>query len=161
MEMLSTLDTLKAQLVGIVFQGEEVAVDIEAFIKVSGIKEQKAKLDMLISDLEASQETVKENLKVAAFDKSKAMAPVMKGVGDAITGALPEGTGVFEITEDKKVVIGWKINGKTKQYKGLSGGEEKAYNSALLNALGCEIIYQESAEMDDERTIATMRWKHE
>jgi hypothetical protein len=151
-----TIQIMKDQLEGLEAQGAAIAKDIEKFVKVSGIKEQKAKIDKELSDTEEELEAEKVSLKNSTDEKNKAMSVTTDKISKAITETLPDGKGVFEITEDNKFLIGWKIGRKNKAYSGLSGGELAAFNAALLNALGCGIICQESAEMDDSRVIATM-----
>lgn len=147
---------LKDQLAGLEKKGLALAEDEKKFLEMTGLKKESEKFGVEIEELEEDLETTKSDLKKKTDEKAAALAKTMGSISEKITEVLPGGTGVFKITSDYKVVIGWDIDGSSKSYGGLSGGEKVAFDTALLHALDAYIICQEVAEMDDARTVSFM-----
>ena len=141
--------TMKDRVTGLEAHLRELRSKSDMFAKVQGIEESLEKTRGKIEGLKESEETYKEDLSKLLEKKEKALAPTIKELFERTTTILPTGEAVFEI-DSGKVFIGWKKDGHTTAYNGLSGGEKVCFDSALCNALGAEIIIMEAAEMDGE-----------
>lgn len=118
----------------------------QVFLEAKGLSKQIAKNQTEVATLETDLETMKEQRKEKVSQKNKAVDTTATALSLKMNAVLPCGNAEFKIEDDGKVFIGW--DGKA--HAGLSGGEISIFNSALCSALGCDIIIQESAELDPE-----------
>jgi hypothetical protein len=126
------------------------------FVKAQGIDEQIEKSRANITKLDADTSGLKEELSELKAQKIKAMTETAVALSARMNQILPEGKAIFNITEDGKVFFGWKIGKNVKPYAGLSGGEQKVFDSALVYALGANIVIMEAAELDKNRLPAAL-----
>jgi hypothetical protein len=145
---------LKAKLVNL-------RKDKSLFDKAKGLDEQTAKFQ---KEAESNREEAKKSKLL--YDKliSKKNATItasLNTIMDRMNAVLPAGKAVIQVTEDGDCFIGW-FNGKVNiPYPGLSGGEKVAFDTALVYALGGNILITEAAELDPERfAVALEKYEH-
>ena len=126
-----------------------------SFVKTQGLDEQIEKARLNITKLETDIAAFKEELSELNAQKIKAMTETAVALSRKMNEVLPEGKAIFDVT-DGKVFFGWKIGKDVKPYAGLSGGEQKVFDSALVYALGANVVIVEAAELDSRRLPAAL-----
>lgn len=143
------ITTRKNIIDGLKAKDKKLADEEKIFLEALGIEKEIAKIGVEVDDIETKLQATKEELKENEDEKAEAVAITVKALAEKMAEVLPAGKAIFEINEGK-CFLGWLIDKKRKPYKGLSGGELHTFNSALMHALNCEVLIQESAEIDLE-----------
>jgi DNA repair exonuclease SbcCD ATPase subunit len=101
-----------------------------------------------------------EPLKVELADLQEKRGGIVNAAMVEFSGrmekALPEGQPAISVN-DNSMEIGWMIDGKSRPYRALSGGEKVSFDVALAHAMNADIIIKESAELDSKRLEMTLR----
>jgi hypothetical protein len=147
--MTDALIMLKEKLTGLQAKRKELANNKSLFLRAAGVDEQAKKARQ---DAEALAGTIKD-LKARhaglVEKKNAALRTTTAAITAALDTLLPSAGAVFEIDEDGKCLIGWRNEkGNVVAYPGLSGGEKVFFDAALCFALRCNVLLQESAELD-------------
>jgi len=152
------IQILEDQLKGLEAKGKELRANEEIFLKAKGLDEtiesSRGDMDRLEIDLIAT----KEELSELQGKKNEAIQKTAAALAEKMGEILPYGKAVFDIDSDGNVFIGWEtLPDELKvPHHGLSGGEKSIFDSALVYALGCNIIIQEAAELDNDNLSKTL-----
>lgn len=140
---------LKDQLQGLEQKGLELREKETLFTKALGLDEQIEKARIKAGDLDETASGLKEELSELKEQKAASLQSTVEALTVKMNEVLPEGEAVFQINGG--VFIGWKIDGVTKAYHGLSGGEKVVFDGALCHVLEADVLIYEAAECDAER----------
>lgn len=154
------LQILEAQISGLAAKIKELRDHEALFLRAGGLDEAK---ERALSDRVTAERkiaTVKQELADLQTKKSESLKATTEALSAKMSEVLPEGRGLFEITDDG-LFIGWeKPDGRRVPWAGLSGGERVLFDLALSHALlgdGEKILINEAAELDDERLLETLK----
>lgn len=142
-DMLTGLKSRKAQL----------EADEKIFVKVSGLNEE---IEKASQDREKAKEELaqaKKRRDDSKFKKAQSVAKTVDMIADKMNQVLPFGQAFFsyeEVDEKFSMSIGWRNDGKTTPYNGLSGFEKETFDAALANVLDADIIVIEADHADEE-----------
>jgi hypothetical protein len=152
---MSDIKLLNDQITGLKEKLKGLRTQKALFDKAKGIDEQIAKMQ---KDGESNREEARKTK--AVFEKlmAKKNATVyeaLETIMAKMNSVLPAGKTILE-AHNGDCFIGWH-NGNTHiSYPGLSGGEKVAFDTALVYALGGNILITEAAELDDDRLTSTL-----
>lgn len=133
---------------GLISHGTELRKKEAIFLKLQGIDEELSSCAIEKSELETKQADLKKEIADLKDKKRLAIEGTVLKLTGKMNEVLPDGEAVFNV--DDGVFIGWKKEGKTIPYEGLSGGQKSAFDAALAYALKANILAIEAAEIDSE-----------
>ena len=157
---MTDIKTLKDMVTGLRQKQKNLRSDEAVFLKASGLNEEIEKANQEKADFEAELAEAKKRRDAAKSRKAAAVSETTSKIAEKMNQVLPFGEAVFSYDEDedgKRLMrIGWKSDGKTTPYNGLSGAQKQIFDSALMNVLDADIIVVEAAELDPENLEKTL-----
>jgi len=147
------MDILKDRITGLRARIFELDGHKDLFIKAQGLDESVQKIRVQIEKDATELKGLKDDMKDLKKKKAGIVATATVKLSETMSSVLPEGKAIIHIDENGKCFIGWLKAGDTKPrpYFGLSDGEKKAFNPALVHALKGNVNLIEAAEVDDKR----------
>jgi DNA repair exonuclease SbcCD ATPase subunit len=148
---MSDIKLLKDQITGLTAKLENLRKDKSRFDKAKGYDESIAKFQKEAEAMREDAKKLKDVSEKLTAKKNAATTASLQTIMAKMNEVLPMGKAVITVSEDGDCFIGWH-NGKVAiPYPGLSGGEKVAFDTALVYALGGNILVTEAAELDDNR----------
>jgi hypothetical protein len=129
----------------------------QALIKKAALMEQAERVRTEIKELDFELNAVKENLWALVDRRAAAVRVTLAGLMDKVNNFLPAGEADLKISDGNEFLIAWRVNGISRPYNGLSGGEKQIFNAALLAALGAGVLIIEGGEIDFENRRAIIK----
>jgi len=147
------MEMLRDVITGIRVRINELNDNKDLFIKAQGLEEEVAKIQLKTVQNETALVTLKDEHRALQQQKNDIVRTSTGKLSEAMTAVLPDGEAVIDIDNNGKVFIGWKKEGDSspRPYHGLSEGEKKTFNPALIRALKGNINIIEAAEVDRKR----------
>jgi len=148
---MSKKQLLRDNIAGMQSRLEELEKTEKMMIRNSGLIEQveQANADKIkhMKDLE----DVKTEIEVKKAERSEAVKKSIGPIQDKMNDILSvlKCSALIDINESSISIGMIGEDGSVKPYAGLSDGEKMIFNAALIRALGCGVIIQEGAEIDD------------
>jgi DNA repair exonuclease SbcCD ATPase subunit len=154
---MSDIKLLNDQITGLKEKLKGLRTQKSLFDKAKGMDEQIAKFHKEAEGLREEARKLKVLFEKLISKKNATILASLNTIMEKMNSVLPAGKAVIQVTEDGDCFIGW-ANGKGVNipYPGLSGGEKVAYDTALVFALGANVLITEAAEMDAERFTAAL-----
>lgn len=158
---MSDIKILNDQITGLKAKLINLRRDKALFDKAKGLDEQTAKFQKEAEENRTAASKGKLLYDTLISKKNATITASLNTIMDKMNDVLPAGKAVIQVTEDGDCFIGW-VNGKVNiPYPGLSGGEKVAFDTALVYALGGNILITEAAELDPERFAAALeKYEH-
>jgi len=157
---MTDIQTLKDMAAGLRQKQKNLRADEAVFLKVSGLNEEIEKASQEKADFDEQLIEAKKVRDDAKARKAAAVSETTSRIAEKMNQVLPFGEAVFSYDEDedgKRLMrIGWKSDGKTTPYNGLSGAQKQIFDSALMLVLDADIIVVEAAELDPENLENTL-----
>lgn len=149
---MTDIQTLKDMAAGLRQKQKNLRAGEAVFLKVSGLNEEIEKASQENQEYKAELVVSKKRRDEAKARKADAVSKTTAKIAGKMNQVLPFGEAVFSYDEDedgKRLMrIGWKSDGKTTPYNGLSGAQKQIFDSALMLVLDADIIVVEAAELD-------------
>ena len=144
------MNELQDLITGLESRLKSLQADKEVFIRAQGMDIEAEKLRDEAQKINDEVADLKKQVSGLQEKKSKAISPVLLGMGRAMNAFLPIGSAILGILDDGSFFIGWvNAAGQTVPYAGLSGGEKVMFDAALAKALGATVLAVEAAETDE------------
>ena len=157
---MSDTQTMKDMINGLRQKKKNLQADESIFLKLLGINEEIEKASQDKQEYDEELIEAKKIRDAAKARKAAAVSETTSRISEKMNAVLPFGEAVFSYDEDedgKRLMrIGWKSDGKTTPYNGLSGGQKQIFDSALMNVLDADIFVVEAAELDPENLEKTL-----
>ena len=145
--MREDIELLKSHVKGLSERLQNLRNTERLFLKAQGLSESMEKYNVKKVNTDIDIQKTKDDLAILQKEKADKVGASLKKIISRMNAVLTTGKAVLEIV-DGKLKMGWKIQRTYKPYHGLSGGEQKIFDSALVWALDCNVLVQESAELD-------------
>ena len=154
--MTDQIQMLEQQLEGLEAEGKKLRDQEKLFYEVRGLEKQIVATRKEVDESETDLQAHKEDLSEIKAQKNSAITDTLVAMSTKMADILPYGQAAIRITDDAKLLIGWKIKeGAYVAYNGLSGGEKILFEQALIYALlgdaKNKLLVYEAAEVDKER----------
>lgn len=157
---MSDVQTMQELITGLKAKKKNFRADEAIFLKLSGINEEIEKANQDKAGYETELIEAKERRDLAKKKKADAVAETTSKIAGKMNAILPMGSAVFSYTEEddgkRDLKIGWKEGEITTPYNGLSGMQNKVFDTALANVLDANIIVLEAAELDGDNLQKTL-----
>lgn len=151
---MEDIQTMQEMLRGLEARKKSLKDDEKVFLKVSGINEEIEKASQDKISIVSDSEKAKKERDDLKKKKADAVSKTTDKISESMNSVLPFGSAVFTYDEDetgkRDLHIGWKVDGVTTPYNGLSGGQKQAFDAALAHVLNASIIVLEAAELDSD-----------
>ena len=144
------MEMLQQQIEGLTKRLAQLKQTERIMLEAKGLEKQIAREKKALATIDEELQSEKEALAELQDRQAEIVKSATAEFLARMNTALPEGEVHFEI-EDDKVNLGWKISGKVRPFRALSGGERVAFDMALAYALGAGVIVKECAELDEHR----------
>ena len=158
---MTDIQTLKDMAAGLRQKQKNLRAGEAVFLKVSGLNEEIEKASQENQEYKAELVVSKKRRDEAKARKADAVSKTTAKIAGKMNQVLPFGEAVFSYDEDedgKRLMrIGWKTDGKTTPYNGLSGAQKQIFDSALMLVLDADIIVVEAAELDPTNLGKTLK----
>jgi len=144
------MSELQDLITGLESKLKSLQTDKEVFIRAQGMDIEAEKMRAEVQKINDEVADLKKQVSGLQEKKSKAISPVLLGMGRVMNSFLAVGSTTLGILDDGDFFIGW-VNeaGQTVPYAGLSGGEKVMFDAALAKALGATVLAVEAAETDE------------
>ena len=151
------MNELQDLITGLESKFKSLQADKEVFIRAQGMDIEAEKMRAEAQKINDEIADLKKQVSGLQEKKSKAISPVLLGMGRAMNAFLPIGSAILGILDDGSFFIGWvNAAGQTVPYAGLSGGEKVMFDAALTKALGATVLCVEVAELDETNLQALL-----
>jgi hypothetical protein len=148
---MTDIKILNDQITGLKEKLKTLRSQKSLFDKAKGYDESIAKFQGEAEKMREEAKQLKSVFEKLMAKKNATIVASLDTIMARMNAVLPAGTAIIRVSEDGDCFIGWH-NGKVAiAYPGLSGGEKVAFDTALVYALGGNVLITEAAELDDNR----------